>query len=306
MKFILNSGLARFMQPIFCTIRLISLSIKGLTVNKFTKKISIAIFALLMASTASAVSITSDLNITGTITFDDDPSNGSLSAVSNATQTATMESILGGSLSTSTVNNVAVTGNNPHGGRLTDINDGIGLNASVSSNGIGFAEAFVFDYNFTLSNSSATEDYTISFAIDYNSSVNSADGAFIDNRLILENPAEFFISDLTTDTDPNNGNEKNGVDTGRDGGVESDSGLFTFDIVVLAGQMAMFTGEIKIDGEVFDPQGLMSALNDSFIYVSAVTGSSPPTQPPIDVPAPSTPLLLLTGLICLIARRIRA
>jgi hypothetical protein len=278
------------------TIRLTNLSIKELTVNKSTKKISIATFALLMASTASAVPITSDLNITGTIIFDVDPSNGSLSAEGNATQIATMESILGGSFSTSTVNNVTVTGNNPHGGQLTDINDGIRLNASVSSNGIGFAEAFVFDYNFALSNSSATVDYTISFPINYNSSVNSEVGAFIDNRLILEDPTEFFFSDLTTDTDPNNGNEKNGVDTGRDGGEESGSGLFTFDLVVLAGQMAMFTGEMKIDGEVFDQQGLMSALNDSFIYVSAVTGSSPPTPPPAAVPEPSSFALLALGL----------
>jgi len=274
-------------------------------VKKFTQKISIATFALFMTFSASAVPITPDLTITGDITFDVDPTNGSLPASGLATQTATMESILGGTLSTSTVNNVTVSGNNPLGGQLTEINDGIGLEASVSSNGIGFVDAFVFDYNFALSNSSATEDYTISFAIDYNSSVNSAVNAFIDNRLILEDPAEFFFSDLTTDTFF--GNEKNGVDTGNFGGVESDSGLFTFDIVVLAGQMATFTGEVKIDGEVFDGQGLMSALNDSFIYVSAVVGSTaPPPPPPTNVPAPSTPLLLLAGLMCLIARRIRA
>jgi hypothetical protein len=50
---------------------------------------------------------------------------------------------------------------------------------------------FVFDYNFALSNASLTEDYTISFAIDYLTSVNSKIDAFIDNHLILENPAEF-------------------------------------------------------------------------------------------------------------------
>ncbi len=285
----------------FYYLQLVSQSIKGLIVKKLTKKISIATFALLMASSASAVTITSDLTITGEVSFDDNPSTGSLPAIGDATQTAIMESILGGTSSTSTVNNVAVTGSNPHGGQLTDINDGIGLNASVSSEGIGSIEAFIFDYNFALSNASLTEDYTISFAINYNTSVDSTVDAFIDNRLILENPGEFFFSDLTSDTD--NGNEKNGLATGNNGGSESDSGLFTFDIVVLAGQIATFTGEIKIDGETFDSQGFITGVNDSFIYVSAVSGSSPP--PPIDVPAPNTPLLFLTGLVLLTARRIR-
>jgi hypothetical protein len=46
------------------------------------------------------------------------------------------------------------------------------------------------------------------------------------------------------------------VNTGDFGGVEDDNDLFTFDIVLLAGQKAEFTGEIKIDGEVFDQAGL--------------------------------------------------
>jgi hypothetical protein len=57
---------------------------------------------------------------------------------------------------------------------------------------------FVFDYNFALSNASLTEDYTISFAIDYLTSVNSTIDAFTDNHLILENSAEFSF--LTSHT----------------------------------------------------------------------------------------------------------
>ena len=87
----------------FYYLQLVSQSIEGLIVKKLTKKISIATFALLMASSASAVTITSDLTITGEVSFDDNPSTGSLPAIGDATQTAIMESILGGTSSTSTV-----------------------------------------------------------------------------------------------------------------------------------------------------------------------------------------------------------
>jgi hypothetical protein len=65
-----------------------------------------------MSFSASAVFITPDLTITGVVNFDSDLLNGSLPAQGNATQTATIKSILGGTLSTSTVNNVTVAGNN--------------------------------------------------------------------------------------------------------------------------------------------------------------------------------------------------
>lgn len=69
--------------------------------------------------------------------------------------------------------------------------------------------------------------------------------------------------------------------------------------MLYAGQTANFTGEMKIDSAVFDQLGMMSGFNDSFIYLSGITGASPP-PPPTDVPTPSTPVLLL------MARRIRA
>ena len=67
---------------------------------------------LVMSFSASVVSIKSDLTITGAVNFDSDLLNGSLPAKGDATQTATMKRILGGTLSTSTVNNVTVAGNN--------------------------------------------------------------------------------------------------------------------------------------------------------------------------------------------------
>ena len=280
--------------------------------KQLIKKASIATISLLIANLANAVPITSDLTITGTITFDSDPLSGSSSAVGNASQTATMKSLLGGTLSTSSVDNLTVTGTNPHGGQLIDINDGIGLIASVSSDGIGEVPIFVFDYDFGMSNASLTEDYTISFAINYDTSVDSSadtEDAFIDNRVNLYNPAEFFFSELKSDTsDSLGGNEKNGVSTGNLGGVETESGLFSFDIMLLAGQTTNFTGEVKLDGQVFDQLGMMNGFNDSFIYLSGVTGSSPlpPPTPPTDVPTPSTPVLLLMGMVFLMTRRIRS
>jgi hypothetical protein len=272
---------------------------------KFLKAASALLFALALGN-ANAVIIPADIQITGQVTFADG-TNGSVPAGNNALQTATMKSIIGGVLSTSTVDDTTVTGSNPRGGQLTDLLDGIGLNAMLSSNGLGYADAFVFDYNFEIVNSSITDDYIVSFAIDYDLSVDSATRAYVDNRLILENPAEtpaeFFFSDLTSDTE--DGNTVNGVGTGNNGGTESDAGIFTFDITVNAGETKFFTGEIKLDGESFLSNSSMIALNDSFISVTAAQSTSNPPRPPTDVSEPSSVLLLLSGLFALgIKRRV--
>lgn len=292
-------------------LELTNLTIKGLTVKKFIAKISIATFTLLMAVSAGAVPISSDLTITGSVslalpgTTDQDLA---IASTGFGFQTATTKSILGGTTSTSSATNLTVTGDNPQGGQLTQINDGVGVDASVSSLGFGETPFFVFDYTFDLFNASLTEDYTISFAVNFDTSTDAltVSDSYSKSIFVLENPVEFFFSDLISDGIGNN--KKNGVDTGNIGGIESDSGLFSFDILLLAGGSANFTGEVILEGGVFDAIGYMSAINNSFIYISDVSGSSPPTPPtdPIDVPAPSTPILLLMGLICLVERRIRA
>jgi len=258
---------------------------------KFLKAASALLFALALGN-ANAVIIPADIQITGQVTFADG-SNGSEPAEGNAVQTATMESIIGGVFSTSTVDNTTVTGSNSRGGQLTDLLDGIGLDASLSSTDIGSSDAFVFDYNFEIFNRSQTDDYIVSFAIEYDTRVNTGINAFVDNKLVLENPTEFFFSDLTSDT-------------GFGGGdVKFDAGIFRFDIAVNAGEKKYFTGEIKLDGMSLSSGSSMSALNDSFISVTAAQRTSNPPRPPTDVSEPSSVLLLLSGLFALgIKRRV--
>ena len=108
--------------------------------KKFIAQTLIATFTLLMAVSAGAVPISSDLTITGNVslallgTIDQDLA---LQSTGNGIQTATTTSILGGTTSTSSATNLTVTGDNPLGGQLTQINDGLGVDASVLSSGIG-------------------------------------------------------------------------------------------------------------------------------------------------------------------------
>ncbi|MFC3120771.1 hypothetical protein [Agaribacter flavus] len=259
------------------------------------------LFVVLVTPYAQAVPITSDLTINGEVSFD---ITSSL-AEGNAIQTATLFSVLGGTNTNSTVSNTTVTGDNPKGGQLTDIGDGIGLSSSLESSGIGFSDVFAFDYAFQITNNSLSQDYTISFLAEFENSVNSELDAFVESRFILEDSSntEFFFTDLSSDTLV--GNEKNGNPTGNTGGVESDFGTFGFDIVVAAGQMLTFTGEVKLDGESFVNDSFMLSSNDSFISILSVSGSGGSTNPPNPVPSPYPALLFLAGCVGVVVRRVK-
>ncbi|WP_085298799.1 PEP-CTERM sorting domain-containing protein [Cognaticolwellia mytili] len=250
--------------------------------------------------TATASLINPDISVEGNVTFDINPISGSLPATGNASQSADISKIIGSTATISTVNNVTPSGANPFGGGFTDYGDGLGIDASaLSTLGIGNVRDFIFDFDFSLSNNSATDFYKIYFELVFSNSVN-ANGAdaFVDSEINLFDSAsnEIFFSDLTSDTA--NGDEKNGAFLASAGASLTDSGTFLFDFTLAAGATNSFSALLKMDGGGFTSDALFSASSSAFIrVVGADNLTNSPTPTP--VPEPST-LILFAAVIGLL------
>lgn len=249
--------------------------------------------------TATASLITSDLNINGNVTLGAD----SLETTGNAIQFADMTFIQGGGTIQTTINNVTPAGTNPLGGNLTDFDDGVGISARVSSNGIGEVSGFFFDFDFLFSNTSATDTYQVFFELVFSNLVNAdgppqtADvGAFIDSKFRLENSAdtELFATDLLSDTEFLD--EDKGVPLNSSGAELSENGVFLFDFTLLANSSNSFSAELLMDGEVFDSGSLFNAESSAFIRVLSADNLTNTSQPPSQVPEPSTVMLFIVAI----------
>lgn len=195
----------------------------------------------------------------------------------------------------STVNDMVITGSNPINHSFTSDLDTLSFSQNVSSNGVGYVESY-YDFNLLLSNSLLDHTIEVFFEFDFSNSINAGVEAFSDALLALydESNTEFFFSDLTSDT--LFGNEKNGAATPNFGGVESDSGVFGFSIFLNAGQSTSFTGEALVEGESFISQGMFSAVTSGVLSIAKIDKTRI-GQPPVDVPAPATWLLLLSSIM---------
>jgi len=76
---------------------------------------------------ASASLISSDLSIEAYATFD---TGSSYATTGNASQSAEMAQIIGGTSANTTVNNITASGTNPLGGIFTEYGDGLSVSAS--------------------------------------------------------------------------------------------------------------------------------------------------------------------------------
>lgn len=248
----------------------------------------------LITPTVTASLIHSDLTITANTLFD----INSLSAGGSATQNAELSRFIGGVSTLSTVTNTIVSGDNPLGGVLTDIGDGVGANAAVDYGlaGSGIIPGFFFDINFSLVNSSATDSYQILFALVFSNLVD-VDGsdAYLDGEINLFNSLnnEIFATDLTSDT---LGDQVAGIPTGTSAQVQSESGAFLFSVTLGAGATDNFNAQLKMDGQAFDTVSRLSGNTGFFISVEDVNNL---TGPPTQVPGPQSFILLISAIALL-------
>lgn len=266
--------------------------------NRFCFVVSL-FFALIFAPKLIATPIPLDLSILASASFADD----SFAAVGDVNHSATMSATQGGAISQSTVNDLAVAGANPLGGVLSDINDGIAIDAQVSGGASGIAAGYYFDFDFALQNNSLTTAYLLSFVLDFDN-FTSASGTdtYADAKILLFDAGdnEFFFSDLTTDTFF--GDQKNGEALNTFGVTQMDSGLFSFDIILSAGALNSFSGQLLLEGGDFSQSGDF-AMN-SFASLTLSAARSLDTPPP-QIPLPATGWLFALGLLLVGQRQLR-
>ena len=262
--------------------------------------------ALLQMQSAVAVPFTTDLSVTGTLTFDTafaDPGSGAPSpyAISGTgAQSGTMAVTAGGAAATTTYSGFSVSGSNPRTAALTDLGDRIAISSASASStdsgtfavGVG-SPTVPTQMALKVHNNSATVGYHMSFTFGIDNQVGSnGPDAFAHSQFSLsDNSGEFKFSDLTSDTV--NGNVKNTVSGGTGGPVtDSQSGTFSYD--VLAGGDLNLHGFWTLEGGSFASGGTASSFFDVFVNLTDVAPlNQPPTNP---APIPGTLALLGLGL----------
>ena len=264
---------------------------------------------------ASASLISSDLSIEAYATFD---AVSSYAATGNASQSGNITQIIGGTSTTTMVNNITASGTNPLGGVFTEDGDGLSVSASGFSTAGLLSEirGFVFDFDFNLANNSATDEYKISFELVFSHLAN-ADGsdAYIDSEIYLMDSSldEKFATDLTSDTYYGDeiGDENGSTSLSSKGASLSDSGTFLFDFTLAAGASESFSAVLKMDARTYNTNSLFNADSSAFFRVVGAENLTSPTDPGTDpgtgnatpVPEPSTLMLLAIFLVLIPVKR---
>lgn len=255
--------------------------------------------ALIFAPKLIATPIPLDLSITASASFADD----SLAGLDDFYHNATMSAIQGGLVSQATVNDTLVSGANPLGGLLSDINDGVAIESQAGGGALGIVGGYFFDFNFGLQNTSLTTAYLLSFVLQFDNLTSaSGDDAFADSKILLFDADlnEFFFSDLTTDT--LFGDQKNGDDPATFGVTQTDSGLFNFNIILNAGALSSFTGQLRLEGGEFSQAGDFAISSFASITLAGVRSLD---TPPPQIPLPATGWLFVLGLFFVGQRQLR-
>lgn len=265
----------------------------------FLKKIRSTLYFLVVllcgmaSSLATATLLPTSLSISGSLKFDETFSE---ETIGKATHIGSMTQTISGSTSTTTINDLTVTGRNPLAGSLTDNGDGWSIKAAIGGSfNSGDAESpnDFYDLLFDVVNSSATDSFLVTVTLAFSNHVDSSgEDAFAESVLEFFDGSNrsLFFSDISSDTVVSN--RFNGTDLEDDfGGLLNDSGSFSYDITLNPGDslnnfrvsMLAFRGGALVLGSSY------SASIDSTITFSARNIASPN-------PAPEPGILALLGI----------
>ena len=253
---------------------------------------------LLTPLAAHAVPIDSSLTITGSVQFD---TVNSSAASGGATQGGSFSGTFSGATTSSTINNTTVTGANPLAGSMTEIGDSLGSVLNIAGESGGTNAGMFTDFFVDISNTSATDQFMVTFAVDFSNIIDANGGdAYADSQLSIidtTNSLEVFFTDLTSDTFF--GDMVNGVNPGTFGDALADSGIAMFDITINPLATINLSGLNSIEGGAYSADGDYSGMLQTVLSIAGVTNISTPTP----VPEPSSLLLLGLGLLGLVVNR---
>lgn len=228
-----------------------------------TSKLHLAMFlvaaVVMLQGVDAQADFTSDVTITGSVEYYLDLPD--FPYADNATIGGSFSTTEGGVPTTSIFDGTGVTGVNPLPGTLTALLDGFAMTAGAAGNSTSGDSEFGLglDLLLDITNNSATTDYWITFDLAFSNSVTSLPGpdtspiadAYADTVFSLfdSDYNEIFFTDLTSDGTI--GNMENGVDTGSYGGILTDSGTFSFGILLGPGLSTSYEGYLTMDGGAY-------------------------------------------------------
>jgi hypothetical protein len=238
------------------------------------------VHALLSLQPADAAPFTTDLSISGSVEFD--TPFAVLKTTGNVTQDGSFYVRQGGTDSTSTFSGTTVTGANPRTGTLTDLGDGFGITANVSSS---YPSTFGLGNNIVvnLANTSSTAAYTVRFAVDFLNRLSATgDNSYAHSNYYIRDASntDIFWTDITRDT--------------VNGDQDFNFPVNYFDVIIAPNDTTQLLGYWTLDGGVFADQGTADVNFSAFLRVGDVTSSEPTA-----VPEPGTIILLGAGLAAL-------
>jgi hypothetical protein len=196
----------------------------------------------------------------------------------------------------------------PVGGRLTDINDGVGMNftSNAAFNGSSPSRSQELDGNYALqiTNTSALDTFKLTLGMRFDNQQNASGpatnfGAFTHGVATLfafdpaNNPGvDLAFSDLTSDTLL--GNNNNGSTPGSSGGPVNEARTAFLEFIMSPNSTLNLGGRNDLFGSAGQSGAAYTGLLNSFVFVSNVANQ---TNPPSNVPVPASLWLFVSGLM---------
>ena len=245
--------------------------------------------ALLLSTTLSAASpVPVGLGITGSVTLD---TVNSAAATGAATQSGQLKYRNGGSDSLATFSGApaGISPSNSLGGGLSATGDGFGAQFSMAGSGLSSAGPLFVDYALSLTNSSATDTFTILFRGLYSNSVSASGADAYAHSLWSFKDAglnELVATEHSVDT----------LNTGPSNNFSFDSASNAILITLLPGESASYTAFQSLVGGSSD--GNFASFFDVFVELQDIRSSGIL----IPVPEPGTLALAAVALLALSRR----
>lgn len=278
----------------------------ALSARRIAAPLLLAATTLFAGPSAMAMPVPTGLVINATVDYDSD---GYSTLVGGVTQGGNMSVTDGGTSSPSTISNGTATPDTTITRQLSETGDGTSINLSLLGEGQSERVAYnIADHLFALSNTSASDIYTVGLRVVIENSAdatgsqtNENESAYVVSNFRLCDSArpdcstELMYSALASDS--YHGDSVGDTDPGTNGAALSDSGDLLFTFVLNPGDMLNLWGEMVLEGS-------NGSSADGFSFNASLTSSITLESVSVTdgnggggtVPEPAAALLVSLGL----------